>query len=70
MNKTLGYRFVTKYGTKQGILVLGREVPFGIGAAIGGGGNYLIGQGSVRAARKAFGPPPPDWPVSPALQES
>ena len=36
VNKVLGRNFVTKYGTKQGILVLGRVLPFGIGAVIGG----------------------------------
>ena len=36
INKVLGRNFVTKYGTKQGILVLGRVLPFGIGAVIGG----------------------------------
>jgi hypothetical protein len=61
INSKLAPRFIAKWGTKQGVLVLGREVPFGIGAAIGGGGNYLIGQSSVRAARKAFGPPPDSW---------
>jgi hypothetical protein len=69
INKTLGYRFVTKYGTKQGILVLGREIPFGLGAAIGGGGNLLIGRGSVLAARNAFGPPPKDWPTDASFAE-
>jgi hypothetical protein len=57
INKALGKNFVTKYGTKQGILVLGREVPFGIGAVIGAGGNLGLGYLSVRAARHAFGPP-------------
>lgn len=64
LNKKLAPRFITKWGTKQGLLVLGREVPFGIGAAIGGGGNFMIGQGSVQAARKAFGPAPATWPVA------
>jgi hypothetical protein len=62
INSKLAPRFITKWGTKQGVLVLGREVPFGLGAAIGGGGNYLIGRSSVGAARKAFGPPPDSWP--------
>jgi hypothetical protein len=59
VNRVLGRNFVTRYGTKQGILVLGRVIPFGIGAVIGGGGNYIVGSGVVRATRRAFGPPPP-----------
>lgn len=61
VNKVMGKNFVTKYGTKQGILVLGRAVPFGIGAGIGGAGNAAIGYGSVRASRKVFGAPPATW---------
>lgn len=62
VNKVLGRNFVTKWGTKQGILVLGREIPLGIGAAVGAGGNTAFGYISVRAARRAFGPPPPGFP--------
>ncbi len=29
INSVLGKNFVTKYGTKQGIIVLGRVAPFG-----------------------------------------
>ncbi|MER7038510.1 hypothetical protein [Streptomyces microflavus] len=61
INKVLGKNFVTKYGTKQGIIVLGRVAPFGIGAMIGGGANAAIGALAVRAARRAFGPPPTSW---------
>lgn len=57
-NKVLGPRFITKYGTKQGLLVLGRQVPFGIGAVIGAGGNAALGRATVLAARNAFGPAP------------
>ncbi|QCB51996.1 hypothetical protein E5720_16370 [Rhodococcus sp. PAMC28707] len=53
INRVLGVNFVTKYGTRQGILVLGRAAPFGIGAAIGAGGNLFFGQGIVKATRKA-----------------
>jgi hypothetical protein len=63
INKVLGHNFVTKYGTRQGILVIGRELPFGFGAVIGGGGNYFIGRLSVKAARRAFGPAPTAWPI-------
>ncbi len=49
INKVLGKNFVVKYGTKQGIIVLGRVAPFGIGAVIGGGANAAIGALSVRS---------------------
>lgn len=57
LNKVLGHNFITKYGTTQGILVLGRELPFGAGGA----GNYLLARAAIKAARGAFGPPP-SWP--------
>jgi hypothetical protein len=61
INKVLGKNFVTKYGTKQGIIVLGRAVPFGIGALIGGAANATVATLAVRAARRAFGPAPESW---------
>ncbi|MFJ6512109.1 hypothetical protein ACIQMO_05360 [Streptomyces sp. NPDC091406] len=64
INKVLGKNFVTKYGTKQGIIVLGRVAPFGIGAVIGGGANAAIGALAVKAARRAFGPPPASWDLA------
>ncbi|MFE1763547.1 hypothetical protein ACFW81_04930 [Streptomyces angustmyceticus] len=61
INKILGRNFVTKYGTKQGIIVLGRVAPFGIGAVIGGGANAALATLTVRSGRRAFGPPPTSW---------
>jgi hypothetical protein len=61
INRILGRHFITKYGTKQGIIVLGRVAPFGIGAVIGGGANAALAALAVRAGRRAFGPPPPTW---------
>jgi len=69
VNKVLGRNFVTKYGTKQGILVLGKVVPAGFGAVIGAGGNAAFAQFVIRGARKAFGPAPTDWPASFATDE-
>lgn len=66
INKVLGRHFITKYGTKQGIIVLGRVAPFGIGAVIGGTANATVAALSVRAARHAFGPAPEQWPGEPA----
>jgi hypothetical protein len=62
IDRVLGPRFVTKYGTNQGNLVLGRELPFGIGAVIGGSGNAVLGWTTVVAARRAFGPAPDAFP--------
>ncbi|MFI7517479.1 hypothetical protein ACIBVK_28680 [Micromonospora echinofusca] len=49
---SLGRNFITKYGAKQGILVLGQAAPFGIGAVIGGGANAALatGQGVAPSA--------------------
>lgn len=57
INRVLGWQFITKYGTKRGIIVIGRLAPFGIGAGIGGAGNGLFGWSVIRGVRKAFGPP-------------
>ncbi|GAA0802129.1 hypothetical protein [Spirilliplanes yamanashiensis] len=64
INGVLGRHFITKYGAKQGIIVLGRVAPFGIGAVIGGGANAALAALAVRAGRRAFGPPPESWPRS------
>jgi hypothetical protein len=60
-NKLLGPKFVTKYAARSGVIVLGIQVPFLIGAAIGAGGNGLFGWFIVNAARKILGPPPKSW---------
>lgn len=70
INRVLGKNFVTKYGTKQGIIVLSRVAPFGIGAVIGGGANAAMATLTVRAGRRAFGPPPTSWPDSSVWQHS
>lgn len=62
INNVLGPRFVTKYGTKQGVLVLGKQLPVGIGVVLGGGGNHLVGRGIVASARKIFDELPAAWP--------
>lgn len=58
VNRVLGTRFVTRYGTRQGIIVLGRAAPFGIGAGIGAAGNAAVGWSVVKGVRRAFGDPP------------
>lgn len=62
-NAVLGPRFVTKYGTKQGVLVLGKQIPLFIGVGIGAAGNHLFGWFVIKAAGKILGPPPQSWDV-------
>ncbi|MGW5188918.1 hypothetical protein ACWEOO_06670 [Kribbella sp. NPDC004138] len=61
LNKLLGPRFITKYGTRQGLLVLSKQVPLGVGAVLGSAGNHVIGRGVIASARKVFGDAPEDW---------
>jgi len=56
INTVLGAHFVTRYGTRQGVIVLSRVIPFGLGAAIGGGVNFAVRQAIVKSTRAAFGP--------------
>lgn len=56
--------FVKKFAAAQGTNIVGRLMPFGIGAVIGGGGNHLLGRQIIRTARYGFGPAPatlPSW---------
>ncbi|XAS65909.1 hypothetical protein VUN84_01020 [Micrococcaceae bacterium Sec5.8] len=43
---------------KQGTALLGRALPFGIGAVVGGVGNRMMGRAVVANAKEAFGPMP------------
>jgi hypothetical protein len=50
--------FVRRFAVRQGGSVVGRLVPFGVGAVIGGTGNRLLGRRVVQSAREAFPPAP------------
>jgi hypothetical protein len=51
-------RFLKKILARQGTAMLGRAVPFGIGAVVGGAGNHMMGRKVIAATREAFGEPP------------
>jgi hypothetical protein len=57
-NRVLGPRFITKYGTKQGVLVLSKQIPLGLGIGFGAVANHVIGRAIVGTAKKVFGPAP------------
>ena len=61
INKVLGPRFVTLTGSKVGVLVLGKQVPFMIGSAIGATGNVVFGLFVIKSADKILGPLPEAW---------
>jgi hypothetical protein len=62
VNGYLGRLLLRRLGRRQGALLVGRALPLGIGAAIGAGGNAALARTAIRAARKAFGPPPATFP--------
>jgi hypothetical protein len=47
---------------RQGTALLGRALPFGVGAVVGGAGNLVMGRAVVRTAKEAFGPLPETIP--------
>ncbi|GAA1774327.1 hypothetical protein GCM10009712_22840 [Pseudarthrobacter sulfonivorans] len=47
---------------RQGSALLGRALPFGIGAVVGGAGNLMMGRAVVSNAKEAFGPMPDTIP--------
>jgi UPF0271 protein len=50
--------FLKKVAVKGSASVVGRALPFGIGAAVGGVGNYMMGKAVIASANRAFGPAP------------
>ena len=54
INQKIGMTIFTKYGTKRGGIALGRMIPFGIGAAIGGTFNYVTMTGFKKSAINFF----------------
>lgn len=63
--------FLRRFAVTQSTTVLGRAIPFGIGAVVGGTGNNILGRKVVTSARQAFGPAPALWPMglqAPAVQ--
>ncbi|WP_319437621.1 hypothetical protein [Mycobacterium sp. RTGN5] len=64
LNTRLMRYFVKRYTLKRSVMAFGKMLPVGIGAAVGGGGNRMMGKKIVNNARMAFGPAPTRWPVS------
>ncbi|MFW0797462.1 hypothetical protein AAFP30_26905 [Gordonia sp. CPCC 205515] len=63
LNTKLVNMVAKKYALKRAPLLIGKLMPAGIGAMIGGVGNRALGKRVIANARVAFGPPPPLWTI-------
>ena len=63
LTDTIRKQFVRRFAASQGASIVGRALPFGVGAVIGGAGNHALGRKVVTSARTAFGAPPASFPV-------
>ncbi|MDR6201221.1 hypothetical protein QE374_003130 [Microbacterium sp. SORGH_AS428] len=55
--------FVHRFAARGGASFVGKALPFGVGAAVGGAGNHLLGRRVITTSRRAFGMPPSDLPA-------
>jgi len=55
--------FIKQFAVRGGAGIIGKAIPFGIGAAIGGVGNHILGRRVLQQSRLAFGAPPPVLPA-------
>ncbi|WP_417510685.1 hypothetical protein [Microbacterium sp.] len=56
-------RFVKHFAAAGGASIIGKAMPFGIGAAIGGAGNHVLGRRVLTTSRRAFGVAPAALPA-------
>ncbi|MGM1029540.1 MAG: hypothetical protein ACQEWM_06640 [Actinomycetota bacterium] len=63
--------FLRRMARNTGASMVGRALPFGIGAVVGGVGNNMLGRQIVKSAREAFGPVPVafDPSLAPVVRE-
>jgi len=54
--------FVHRFAAKGGASIVGKALPFGVGAAVGGTGNHILGRRVLVTARQGFGAPPLVYP--------
>ena len=61
VNRTLRRRAVASSTAKARSIMVGRLLPFGVGAAVGYSGGRLMGKSMIRAVGGAFGPVPEEF---------
>jgi hypothetical protein len=55
--------FLQRFARNTASGAVGRIMPFGIGAVIGGVGNHVLGRKVIASSRTAFGPAPDSFPL-------
>ncbi|MFV0374657.1 hypothetical protein [Microbacterium sp.] len=55
--------FVRQFAGRGGASFLGKALPYGVGAAVGGVGNNILGRRVVAGSHRAFGPVPAEYPA-------
>lgn len=63
VNRTLRHRIAKVAITKGSTVLVGRLLPFGIGAVVGFAGSRAMGKTLVVGLRRAFGPAPTTFPA-------
>ncbi len=68
----LRHTFIKQFAARGGASFIGKAIPFGIGAVIGGAGNHVLGRRVLQQSRLAFGPPPMQVPsvIEPTAHEA
>lgn len=73
-NSRVGRALIARYGAKRSALLMGKVLPFGIGAVVGGTANHFLVRTTIRRADRFFDevaewkriPPPELLPGSPS----
>lgn len=55
--------FIRQFAKRGGASFLGKALPFGVGAVVGGAGNHMLGRRVLTTSRRAFGPAPAVLPI-------
>ncbi len=56
--------FMRRFTRNTATSAIGRIIPFGIGAVVGGVGSNVLGRKIIESSRIAFGPPPVEFPAN------
>lgn len=62
VERTIRNMFVKRFLTRQSGALLGRALPFGVGAVVGGGANLALGKNVVQSVKDTFGALPAVFP--------